>query len=1159
MPRSKGARATARNVAGSPSSLPVTLRHRTADGSKGDDLGLLVHVGTTAQSASASSLPEGNEAPAFVEHGVLEHLPNPISLLTADGEILVQNSASIAVWGQLPLGQPHSADAILGRLFEADPNLLQDVLQGLSEGRPWRGLLRVWLPSPSVATSDLPDDGSAAGEAPARAITADLPSTGVAPRSTLAASTAGPPSHTSERASPATAVKDLDARGDAAPSPCKSALADSVANDNQHRQQVEAAGGPAAGLGLGLLGPGGHIREARLRAATDVGYSSTATATTTTTAPASASAERCASSGQAPVLLKRALTSARRQAQQQEQRQQPAALVIGSPSCQGSAGEGPFSPCGSAAHCGVEVWQLGAEAVASPAGDRPGTAPSPLSRQPQQQALLEALTTSAWSTMLKGPHARRPPRSHQSAYSIAPSAESAHALGRVDSDFAASSAAQLPPTPCDGGPLHLHLLGPASARDAPPLLLASASARDAPRRNSLAIAATDGAARANALRRHSALSILPYYRPPPHLLPPSPTAQQLLSGPHPCASAAGLFSAIPPAHTTHCSSPCATFSGAPLSGTGGASREPSVNSSHAGVCSLASPRGGSVGTAGSCAMDRILNIALMTAGGKVGRALTRNASAAHLTGAASSSCVLSAALLEPTSEAPGRAWGPHRPSLDASVSSPLASCGPSWFIVGRSSAALGGATAAAPNGQRSTGSGALSGVIRQAPPRGQGPLESAAAAAAVAMEAGSAACGHAISSCQDGNEGGGPTPMPSRISSGSLATPRGGASSASFQDTTAASFGPRLCASAERVHVGTPADRHQRHLLSTIMSSCEGGQQPHANAMRELRLGRGRGAGPHGACLYGQAFNSIGAGTADEDEEEEAGEAEAGAGEQAPPLFAAGLTDPRSPRGWGRGGGGAAISQPPHQLLPMMGATMPPEDGARTLRVKPKRASPVLRRGLFVGSATGGAASLQPAAAPPVLEVGLSRLDAAQPGALQEQWHEVALVSFLHPKLRRRVILVSQNDVSSRIWAERQLARVVEAEHTLLENIFPHHVIEHITATIATNLDESGTPFEEQQQQDGASDAGAAGDMAQVTRDQDVRGSSAMDTAWLPAIRGDTFRHLSTSHTAITILFCDIQGFTPMCSQMRAVVVMSFLNDLFTRLDGLLDEYGVYK
>ncbi|PNH10352.1 Atrial natriuretic peptide receptor 2 [Tetrabaena socialis] len=238
---------------------------------------------------------------------------------------------------------------------------------------------------------------------------------------------------------------------------------------------------------------------------------------------------------------------------------------------------------------------------------------------------------------------------------------------------------------------------------------------------------------------------------------------------------------------------------------------------------------------------------------------------------------------------------------------------------------------------------------------------------------------------------------------------------------------------------------------------------------------------------------------------------------------------------------------------------MPPEDGARTLRVKPKRASPVLRRGLFVGSATGGAASLQPAAAPPVLEVGLSRLDAAQPGALQEQWHEVALVSFLHPKLRRRVILVSQNDVSSRIWAERQLARVVEAEHTLLENIFPHHVIEHITATIATNLDESGTPFEEQQQQDGASDAGAAGDMAQVTRDQDVRGSSAMDTAWLPAIRGDTFRHLSTSHTAITILFCDIQGFTPMCSQMRAVVVMSFLNDLFTRLDGLLDEYGVYK
>ncbi|GFR43806.1 hypothetical protein Agub_g4931, partial [Astrephomene gubernaculifera] len=65
------------------------------------------------------------------------------------------------------------------------------------------------------------------------------------------------------------------------------------------------------------------------------------------------------------------------------------------------------------------------------------------------------------------------------------------------------------------------------------------------------------------------------------------------------------------------------------------------------------------------------------------------------------------------------------------------------------------------------------------------------------------------------------------------------------------------------------------------------------------------------------------------------------------------------------------------------------------------------------------------------------------------QWHEVSLTSFMHPQLNRKVILVVQNDVSARIWAERQLARVVEAEHTLLENIFPQHVIQHIATTAA--------------------------------------------------------------------------------------------------------------
>jgi hypothetical protein len=36
-------------------------------------------------------------------------------------------------------------------------------------------------------------------------------------------------------------------------------------------------------------------------------------------------------------------------------------------------------------------------------------------------------------------------------------------------------------------------------------------------------------------------------------------------------------------------------------------------------------------------------------------------------------------------------------------------------------------------------------------------------------------------------------------------------------------------------------------------------------------------------------------------------------------------------------------------------------------------------------------------------------------------------------------------------------------------------------------------------------------------------------------------------------------GFTPMCKVLEPRVVMAFLNDLFTRFDRRLDEFGVYK
>ncbi len=48
-------------------------------------------------------------------------------------------------------------------------------------------------------------------------------------------------------------------------------------------------------------------------------------------------------------------------------------------------------------------------------------------------------------------------------------------------------------------------------------------------------------------------------------------------------------------------------------------------------------------------------------------------------------------------------------------------------------------------------------------------------------------------------------------------------------------------------------------------------------------------------------------------------------------------------------------------------------------------------------------------------------------------------------------------------------------------------------------------------------------------------------------------------YVQVTVLFADICGFTAMCKEVAPSVVMSFLNDLYSRFDTLLDIYGVYK
>ncbi|KXZ43582.1 hypothetical protein GPECTOR_86g375 [Gonium pectorale] len=149
-------------------------------------------------------------------------------------------------------------------------------------------------------------------------------------------------------------------------------------------------------------------------------------------------------------------------------------------------------------------------------------------------------------------------------------------------------------------------------------------------------------------------------------------------------------------------------------------------------------------------------------------------------------------------------------------------------------------------------------------------------------------------------------------------------------------------------------------------------------------------------------------------------------------------------------------------------------------------------------------------------------------GAPAECWHEVWAVASVDPVTRRNVILLVQTDVTGKVVAERHLAQVMEAEHRLVEQLFPRHILQFITE-----------------------------EWTSAGRAPAALGPSGSSLRWQPVLRDCT--PLATSHPEVTLLFADIKGFTPMCKEVEPGQVMRFLNELYSRYDALLDKYGVYK
>ncbi|KXZ45916.1 hypothetical protein GPECTOR_49g500 [Gonium pectorale] len=126
-------------------------------------------------------------------------------------------------------------------------------------------------------------------------------------------------------------------------------------------------------------------------------------------------------------------------------------------------------------------------------------------------------------------------------------------------------------------------------------------------------------------------------------------------------------------------------------------------------------------------------------------------------------------------------------------------------------------------------------------------------------------------------------------------------------------------------------------------------------------------------------------------------------------------------------------------------------------------------------------------------------------------------------------LTVTQVDVSEQVEVQSQLSRLLEQEHKLLESIFPRHVIEYMTLSNA---------------------AAAAGP---------ALGADGGSLLQFPVRNACKLASLATWHPCVTILFCDIVGFTPACHASTPFTIMTFLNELYSRFDGLVDIYKVYK
>ncbi|GIM03428.1 hypothetical protein Vretimale_8153 [Volvox reticuliferus] len=162
-----------------------------------------------------------------------------------------------------------------------------------------------------------------------------------------------------------------------------------------------------------------------------------------------------------------------------------------------------------------------------------------------------------------------------------------------------------------------------------------------------------------------------------------------------------------------------------------------------------------------------------------------------------------------------------------------------------------------------------------------------------------------------------------------------------------------------------------------------------------------------------------------------------------------------------------------------------------------------------------------------------------------------------------QLLVVTQVDVTEHLLEYQPMARLLQKEHKVLESIFPRHCIEYLTQATGCPSGTSETPLRAPSGSTAAGDGSFGFPIASAAAAAAAAAAGGDPTAAMPLVSyGDSaarLASLATAHSCITILFCDIVGFTEMCHSASPFTVMSFLNDLYSRFDSLVDIYKVYK